>query len=134
MAPRQCPSNCCCRSPARIRRRSTPPSIPCVSASDEAFSRERRCSVATWASRRPSCLTDERVLAASVRRSPGGGSSTMRFRLIPRDEGFFQLFSEAAVNIDEGAKIVAELLAELSDIEARVSRLVEIEHQGDVLT
>jgi len=58
----------------------------------------------------------------------------MRFRLIPRDEGFFQLFSEAAVNIDEGARIVADLLAELSDIEARVSRLVEIEHQGDVLT
>ena len=58
----------------------------------------------------------------------------MRFRLIPRDEGFFQLFSEAAVNIDEGARIVADLLAELTDIDRRVSRLVEIEHQGDVVT
>jgi hypothetical protein len=25
----------------------------------------------------------------------------MRFRLIPRDEGFFDLYSQAAVNIDE---------------------------------
>jgi predicted phosphate transport protein (TIGR00153 family) len=58
----------------------------------------------------------------------------MRFRLIPRDEGFFELFSEAAVNIDEGARLVADLLADLSDIEARVARLVEVEHQGDVLT
>ena len=40
----------------------------------------------------------------------------MRFRLIPRDEGFFDLFSQAAVNIDEGARVVAELLADLTDI------------------
>ena len=58
----------------------------------------------------------------------------MRFRLIPRDEGFFELFSQAAANIDEGAHVVAQLLAELTDIPQRVDRLVEIEHQGDVLT
>ena len=58
----------------------------------------------------------------------------MRFRLIPRDEGFFELFSQAAVNIDEGARVVADLLANLTDIPQHVDRLVEIEHQGDVLT
>jgi predicted phosphate transport protein (TIGR00153 family) len=58
----------------------------------------------------------------------------MRFRLIPRDEGFFDLFSQAAVNIDLGAHIVADLLADLSDIPDKVAQLVEIEHQGDLLT
>ena len=58
----------------------------------------------------------------------------MRFRLIPRDEGFFDLFSQAAVNIDNGARIVADLLADLTDIPQRVEQLVQIEHQGDLLT
>jgi uncharacterized protein len=57
----------------------------------------------------------------------------MKFRLIPRDEGFFDLFSQAAVNIDKGAQIVADLLSELTDIPQRVEQLVEIEHQGDLL-
>src|SRR5688500_10905061 len=58
----------------------------------------------------------------------------MRFRLIPRDEGFFDLYSQAAVNIDEGARVLAQLLAELSDIPQRVDQLVEVERQGDLLT
>ena len=39
----------------------------------------------------------------------------MRFRLIPRDEGFFDLFSESARNIDVGARLLAELLAVVAE-------------------
>jgi predicted phosphate transport protein (TIGR00153 family) len=58
----------------------------------------------------------------------------MRFRLIPRDEGFFELFSQAATNIDDGARVLAELLGDLTDIEARVERLIAIERRGDEVT
>ena len=58
----------------------------------------------------------------------------MRFRLIPRDEGFYDLFSKSAVNIDQGARLLAELLPDLGDIPNRVERLVAIERHGDVLT
>jgi predicted phosphate transport protein (TIGR00153 family) len=58
----------------------------------------------------------------------------MRFRLIPRDEGFFDLFAKSAANIDEGARLLAELLPDLQDMSGRVERLVAIERQGDALT
>ncbi len=58
----------------------------------------------------------------------------MRFRLIPHDEGFYDLFSKSAVNIDQGARLLAELLPDLGDIPNRVERLVAIERHGDVLT
>lgn len=58
----------------------------------------------------------------------------MRFRLIPRDEGFFELFAKVAANADEGAKALVELFADLDDIPARVDRVVAIERRGDELT
>jgi predicted phosphate transport protein (TIGR00153 family) len=58
----------------------------------------------------------------------------MRFRLIPRDEGFFELFSQAAANIDDGARILAELLADLTEIDSRVEALLDMERRGDALT
>ncbi len=58
----------------------------------------------------------------------------MRFRLIPRDEGFYDLFSDAALNADEGARLLLELLTDLQDIPARVERIVGVERRGDNLT
>jgi len=58
----------------------------------------------------------------------------MRFRLIPRDEGFFELFSESARNIDEGARSIAQLLAELDNIPERVEGLTAMERRGDEVT
>lgn len=57
----------------------------------------------------------------------------MRFRLIPRDERFFELFSEVASNIDDGAQLLAALLADLTDIDDRVARLLAMESRGDEL-
>lgn len=58
----------------------------------------------------------------------------MRFRLIPRDEGFFELFAQSAINIDEGAQVLAHLLGDLEDIDARVDHLFKMEKRGDELT
>ena len=58
----------------------------------------------------------------------------MRFRLIPRDEGFFELFAQSALNIDEGAQLLSALLGDLDDIDARVDRLLAMENRGDELT
>jgi len=58
----------------------------------------------------------------------------MRFRLIPRDEGFFELFSQTAANIDDGARVLADLLADLRDIDTRVEHLIAMERRGDELT
>jgi predicted phosphate transport protein (TIGR00153 family) len=58
----------------------------------------------------------------------------MRFRLIPRDERFYELFSQIAANADEGARMLVDLLADLTDIPAKVDRIVGVERRGDVLT
>jgi predicted phosphate transport protein (TIGR00153 family) len=58
----------------------------------------------------------------------------MRFRLIPRDEGFFDLFSQSALNIDGGARVLADLLADLTDIDDRVQQLIDMERRGDDIT
>lgn len=56
----------------------------------------------------------------------------MRFRLLPTDDGFFQLFNEAAANAAQGARhlrdVIADGAAEGHD------RINECEHRGDELT
>lgn len=58
----------------------------------------------------------------------------MRFRLIPRDEGFYELFSDIAANAETGANQLAALLVDLDDIERRVDEIVAVERRGDELT
>jgi uncharacterized protein len=55
----------------------------------------------------------------------------VRFRLIPRDEGFFPLFNSAAENLAEAARRLAELLDDLGSAAERQQRVAECEHQGD---
>lgn len=57
----------------------------------------------------------------------------MRFRLIPRDEGFFILFNQAAENAAALAVVVHEVLGRLPDVEALADKAVELEHRGDQL-
>lgn len=56
----------------------------------------------------------------------------MRFRLIPRDEGFYPLFNEAAKNASECAQLLQALLAGLPAVD-QVDQVVEIEKSGDAL-
>lgn len=57
------------------------------------------------------------------------------FRLILREEKFFELFDEAANNILEGAKVLVQMTDEHdSDLQERWKRLEELEHVGDKIT
>lgn len=58
----------------------------------------------------------------------------MRFRLVPRDEGFFRLFDKAADNAAATAVLVQESLRRLPDVETFAEKALELEHQGDDIT
>ncbi len=58
----------------------------------------------------------------------------MRFRLIPRDEGFYPLFEQAAANATACAKVLAKLLKDLPTTELSVNEVVALERKGDDIT
>ena len=57
----------------------------------------------------------------------------MRFRLVPTDDRFFGLFSDAARNAEECARRLRDLLADPT-AEGGLSRVIECERRGDELT
>jgi len=56
------------------------------------------------------------------------------FSLIPKDQNFFGLFEQAAVNVQKGSMELLELLEKFSDVDERAKRIKDIEHAGDQLT
>jgi predicted phosphate transport protein (TIGR00153 family) len=56
------------------------------------------------------------------------------FRLIPREQRFFDLFERQAVNITEAAQRLREMIFDFSDSPAKAAAIKELEHAGDVLT
>ena len=58
----------------------------------------------------------------------------MGFSLLPRNDRFFDLFSVSALNIRRGADELLALLEDFTAPAARVSRLKEIESEGDTIT
>ncbi|MFN8035162.1 MAG: DUF47 family protein [Acidimicrobiia bacterium] len=58
----------------------------------------------------------------------------MRFRLVPRDEGFYPLFNQAAENVAECARRMQELLSDFSDAAEKQRLVNECEQRGDELT
>src|SRR5882762_75339 len=57
-----------------------------------------------------------------------------RFRLIPADERFYDLFDRSAANTLEGARILHELMTNFVDVERKARHLKDIEHTGDEIT
>ena len=57
-----------------------------------------------------------------------------RLRLIPREESFFDLFEELAQKVDQGAGELLALLRDYRDLDRRVGRILDIEHEGDEIT
>jgi uncharacterized protein Yka (UPF0111/DUF47 family) len=64
-------------------------------------------------------FTDERAL--------------MRFRLLPTDEGFFDLFSDAARNVADCARLLAKLFDDPANPSV-VDEVVDCERRGDAIT
>lgn len=58
----------------------------------------------------------------------------MRFRLVPRDEGFYPLFNDAARNLADSARLLRELVDSFPDGEKSLKRINECERRGDELT
>jgi predicted phosphate transport protein (TIGR00153 family) len=58
----------------------------------------------------------------------------MKFRLIPTDEGFFDLFRDSAANVVECAQRLRELIADSPDASAKHERVVDCERRGDEIT
>jgi len=56
------------------------------------------------------------------------------FRIIPREEEFFSLFSKASENIYDGACQLKELLDRFDNIQERARKIEEVEHKGDAIT
>jgi len=57
------------------------------------------------------------------------------FRLIPREEKFFEFFKEAASNILDGAKVLVQMMDEQGgDLQELWKQLEDFEHEGDKIT
>ena len=57
-----------------------------------------------------------------------------KFRLVPQNRGFYQLFDRAAANLVETSELLLELLQHYPDRRQLVGRIKDNEHVGDDLT
>ena len=57
----------------------------------------------------------------------------MRFRLIPTDEGFFDLFADTAGNVAQCAAALARVMSDPAD-QAAIAEVIDCERRGDQLT
>ena len=58
----------------------------------------------------------------------------MRFRVLPREEGFYGLFEAAAANLAETAGLLVQMLGDLNNAEAHQATIRDREHEGDDIT
>ena len=56
------------------------------------------------------------------------------FRLLPKDETFFDLFEKAAGNAHKAAKLLVDLFDHYEDVADKVRQIKNVEHAGDQLT
>ena len=57
-----------------------------------------------------------------------------RFRLIPREAKFFDMFEKSAANLVMAAGKLVDLFEDYRDVEKKVKRIKELEHEGDTIT
>ncbi|HYC76271.1 MAG TPA: DUF47 family protein [Planctomycetota bacterium] len=56
------------------------------------------------------------------------------FHLMPKDEGFFDIFDRTAANLHEGAVLLKAMMdSDLRDVGERAKQIHNVEHQGDEL-
>ncbi len=58
----------------------------------------------------------------------------MRFRLIPREERFYDLFAEDAANVLVGARQLEAMLRTYDEVDRRAREIRETEHRGDEIS
>src|SRR5207247_1926095 len=67
-------------------------------------------------------------------RAPFGGEAVVRFRLIPREEKFYDDFKAMADQLRVGARLLEEMFASDPPIADKAAEIKEAEHKCDVLT
>ncbi|MBL8841711.1 MAG: DUF47 domain-containing protein [Planctomycetes bacterium] len=55
-------------------------------------------------------------------------------RLLPQDEGFFDLFERAADNLQESGQLLDAFLTDFTDLANKAKQINNVEHAGDHLT
>jgi uncharacterized protein Yka (UPF0111/DUF47 family) len=58
----------------------------------------------------------------------------LRFRLVPRDESFFEMFVRLARKVEEAAHAYQDLISDFHDVPRKAERLKDLEHEGDEVT
>jgi uncharacterized protein len=58
----------------------------------------------------------------------------MRLRIVQGDESFFTLFEQMAGKVKQGADELLTLLEDYTDVDRKIGRLLDIEHEGDEIT
>jgi predicted phosphate transport protein (TIGR00153 family) len=56
------------------------------------------------------------------------------FRLLPRDENFFDLFEQQADHIVSASRVLEELTLDYPSAQAKVQQIRDLEHAGDTVT
>jgi predicted phosphate transport protein (TIGR00153 family) len=56
------------------------------------------------------------------------------FRLLPREEKFFDLFEQQAAHVVAASRVLEEMVLDFSMAEARARQIKDLEHAGDSLT
>jgi uncharacterized protein len=55
----------------------------------------------------------------------------LRLRLVPRDEGFFELFVKQSQHVEAAAEQLHDLVSNFDDVAGKAARLHDLEHEGD---
>ena len=71
--------------------------------------------------------------AAPPKPSPGG-DRLVRLRIIPREERFFDMFSEDAANVLGAARLLEAMLRSYDVVERRAGEIRDAEHRGDEIS
>ena len=58
----------------------------------------------------------------------------VKFSLIPRDMGFYDLFEQGTANLVIAAEKLVDLFDNYEDVEVKAKELKNLEHRGDVIT
>lgn len=56
------------------------------------------------------------------------------FQIFPKEEKFFEMLERASANLLNGGIAFKDLLENYTDVELKVKKIKEIEHEGDIIT
>lgn len=58
----------------------------------------------------------------------------LRFRLVPRDESFYEMFVRLARKVEEAAHAYQDLISDFNEVARKAERMKDLEHEGDEVT